>query len=599
MRGSVLAFSGVALVASVACSSSSSGPGRVPDASLADAPSEASNPVDGEAPDAAAARDDATVADASPEAPDAASDGAVLDAEDADATGPLCAVVATGTSGTVLSGTLLLPAGPTVGELLIDATGAVACAAASCASSPGYAAATRIACPRGIVSPALINTHDHTNFATRGPETLATTRFEHRNEWRVATDAGLALPLVTSTTDVPTVAAQELRFVLGGAASVVGSGGVAGLLRNLADRGQPTFLEGLAGSAVFFDTFPLGDSNGTVRATGCAYPKIQTTALAFAGGVYAPHIAEGIDLEAENEVTCTSAMGNDLITSHTSVVQGVGLSANDIEVLATAGAQLVWSPRSNVALYGDTAPVTVYKALRVPIALGSDWLASGSMNMLRELACADGLNASYFGGAFSDHDLVDMATGNAASAAGFGVQLGSLEVGKVADVTVFDGRRSAGYRAVLDASVEDVHLVLRGGKPLYGDADLVAAFGASCAPLDVCGQTRQVCVDVPGTTLAQIEAAADSTYPLFFCRGAIPTNEPTCVPYRDSYPNGISATDRDGDGVPDAIDDCPSVFNPPRPLDNGDGPSLVKQADVDGDGVGDACDAKPLDPALH
>jgi len=65
------------------------------------------------------------------------------------------------------------------------------------------------------------------------------------------------------------------------------------------------------------------------------------------------------------------------------------------------------------------------------------------------------------------------------------------------------------------------------------------------------------------------------------------------VPYRDTYPDGTSATDRDGDGVPDTSDDCPDIFNPIRPMD---GP---KQADVDGDGFGDACDAKPLDPTTH
>ncbi len=82
-------------------------------------------------------------------------------------------------------------------------------------------------------------------------------------------------------------------------------------------------------------------------------------------------------------------------------------------------------------------------------------------------------------------------------------------------------------------------------------------------------------------------------YPLFFCRNQVPTNEPTCTPYRDSYPNGISATDLDGDGVPDTSDDCPNVFNPIRPMDDGG------QADVDQDGVGDVCDKQPLDPSMH
>jgi hypothetical protein len=41
---------------------------------------------------------------------------------------------------------------------------------------------------------------------------------------------------------------------------------------------------------------------------------------------------------------------------------------------------------------------------------------------------------------------------------------------------------------------------------------------------------------------------------------------------------GTTSTDADGDGVPDATDNCPTVPNP------------APQADSDGDGVGDACD---------
>ena len=41
------------------------------------------------------------------------------------------------------------------------------------------------------------------------------------------------------------------------------------------------------------------------------------------------------------------------------------------------------------------AMVTAYKQMGVTIALGTDWLPSGSMNMLRELQCADYMNATY------------------------------------------------------------------------------------------------------------------------------------------------------------------------------------------------------------
>ena len=53
--------------------------------------------------------------------------------------------------------------------------------------------------------------------------------------------------------------------------------------------------------------------------------------------------------------------------------------------MAQNGTALIWSPRSNITLYGDTARVTEARAPRRAIALGTDWMPSGSMNLLREL----------------------------------------------------------------------------------------------------------------------------------------------------------------------------------------------------------------------
>lgn len=498
-----------------------------------------------------------------------------------------CTVESKGTAGVALKGNVLAPTGPLVGEVLVDASGKIACVDASCASAPGYSSATVIACPTGVISPALINTHDHVDYATRGPVTHGTTRWQHRNGWRAGTGGETKLSTPKSTTDAKIIAGAELRFVLGGTTSVVSSGGTAGLLRNLS--GSAALLEGLSGAAAYYDTFPLGDSNGVELSSGCAYPSIRTSASAFAkGGAYVPHISEGINLAAENEFFCLTQPATNLVQERTAVIHSVGLNAKDVDALAKAKAKVVWSARTNIDLYGNTAPVTVLKRAGVTIALGTDWLASGSMNELRELACVDSLNQRYFAKTFTDRELWEMATKNAAIAAGFSSQVGELKPGLVADIAVYDTSNATNYRSVLEAGVEDVKLVLRGGKPLYGDAALVGALATTCEALDVCGVAKQVCIDAPSIKLADIQASLASVYPLFFCKGTTPKDEPSCVPYRDTYPSGTSATDRDGDGVPDDADDCKDVFNPARPMDG------TKQSDVDGDGIGDACDTNPL-----
>jgi hypothetical protein len=275
------------------------------------------------------------------------------------------------------------------------------------------------------------------------------------------------------------------------------------------------------------------------------------------------------------------------------VIQGVAVTATEIDAISQSGATLIWSPRSNLSLYGDMSPVTAYQAAGVRIALGTDWLPSGSMNMLRELACADGLNQQFLGAPFTDRDLWEMATTNGAIAPGFEAELGSLEVGKAADIAVFDGTTRADYRAVIGGNSEDVLLVLRGGRPLYGEQTAVASLQGGCAPLPVCGITRSVCLDMFGVSMADLQSVADGIYPLASCEGSAPPDEPTCVPYRSTYPNGPSAGDLDGDGVTDSVDSCAGVFNPVRPMDvNG-------QSDIDGDSYGDACDAMALDAGAH
>jgi hypothetical protein len=321
---------------------------------------------------------------------------------------------------------------------------------------------------------------------------------------------------------------------------------------------------------------------------------------------YEPHIAEGIRDYAENEFACLSSSNppNDIIISKTAVIHGVGLHPAAYQQMADAGSRLIWSPRSNLTLYGDTARVTVASRLGVEIALGTDWMPTGSMNLLRELACADSFNQTYLDHFFNDQQLWEMVTSNPARAAAFDSQLGALEVGKVADLAIFNGSTRTRFRAVIGAQPQDVVLVMRGGTLLYGDANLIA--DPSCDALPVCGVDKKVCLmSEIGENLATLEqhlgslrTHAGPMYPAFFC--GTPDSEPECVPERwsaldhsNTYQGGPQAGDNDGDGIPDAQDNCPTVFNPIRPIDDGG------QSDVDGDGLGDACDPCPLDPANH
>jgi cysteine-rich repeat protein len=524
--------------------------------------------------------------------------------------GSTCAVTKAGTNGARLfQGVVLKDSGVlNGGQVLVDAQGVIQCSECDCSSAAGAAEATVISCPQGVISPGLINAHDHITF--QGPPRVGTEeRYEHRHDWRRGTGGHTRVTNPGSSNILITWG--ELRQVMAGTTSVAGSGGQPGLLRNLDKESVTTSggnQMGLDEPALRYETFPLGDSDGDELTTGCAYPGIDSPSVIPQNSAYFPHVGEGIEESARNEFRCVSTSANggrDLFLRQTAVIHGIGVTAEEIGTMATKGTDLIWSPRSNLSLYGDTAMVPAYKQMGVTVALGTDWLQSGSMNVLRELQCADYLNATYYARTFTDEELWRMVTANAADLSDTQEKLGRLEPGKVADLAIFRLRTFAAspYRAVITANAEDVVLTLRGGKPLYGDQALVATLGqGGCEGLDVCGAQKVLCIaDEIGQTFTALQTTNASAYPLFFCNQA-PKDEPVCAPQRTStnasYPASVnrssvysgarSADDKDGDGVPDVRDNCPIFFNPIRPMDGG------AQADSDKDGVGDVCDPCPL-----
>jgi hypothetical protein len=460
-------------------------------------------------------------------------------------------------------------------------------------------------------------------------------RWDHRNEWRTGTNNKPTIDR-TQNSNALGDAWGELRQVLAGTTSLFGSGGERGFLRNL-DR--TNLLEGLVHEEATYATFPVhGGSSGMIVSSGCDQYDLPATNV-LNTGAYVPHVSEGVSAGARNEFLCLSGAENgsvDVIADNTSFIHGIGVTVGDIAMFAQDGATLVWSPRTNVDLYGFTAEAQIYHRLGARVALGTDWTASGSINMLRELRCADEWNGRW-GNHFSDREIVAMATSWAAAALGFDDVLGALTLGKAADIAIWDGRVNQGYRAIIDANVDDVALVIRGGeplvlngqtwyrrgRPLYGDANLVTALAErqldlanydtavwgpgkkplppACEPWDVCGSNKLICaaqeLEAPGsggkfTTKSLQEFVTELgaiSYDLFFCD--VPRLEPTCVPSRPNEFTGIpGSTDADGDGIADSADNCPTVFNGIRPMDNG------RQPDADGDSVGDSCDPCPLDP---
>ena len=499
-----------------------------------------------------------------------------------------CSVGGDSRKGIRLFGTLLEPLVVRErGVLDLDANGNISCASCDCGDDDGRLV---IDCPNVVISPGFVNLHDHLGYAGTPPLAHPGELYQHRNDWRLGENGHAPLPFAGGAT-VAQVLAHELRMLMSGTTSIVGAGGRRGWLRNLEVAGQS---QGLMPGHIVAQTFPLDDARGPVDGAACDFgAQPDTSAVAVAAQAYVAHLGEGTDQRAQDELRC--ALGSlNLLGENSAVVHAMALSRNDAAELSRRGSSVVWSPRSNLDLYGSTAPVALLASLGVRIALGSDWLASGSMNLQRELACARDYDQVTLGGYFDAFQLWRMVTEHPAWALGLEGRFAALRVGLPGDVAVFAAHSDDPYASAVEAAATDVKLVLRQGTPLYGDTKLVKAFrdGEACEELDVCGATARICALETGRSLADIRAAGEAVYPLFTCEA--PPNEPSCqarvareCPADEAEclppppPPAWDATDADQDGVSDVLDDCPRIADP-------------AQVDRDGDGRGDACDACPL-----
>jgi 5-methylthioadenosine/S-adenosylhomocysteine deaminase len=182
------------------------------------------------------------------------------------------------------------------------------------------------------------------------------------------------------------------------------------------------------------------------------------------------HLAEGRRDNTRSVEEFTHLTDLQALTTATVIIHGSALTRNQLGDAKDAGARLVWSPQSNLRLYGQTTRAADAIDLKLPIALGADWLPSGSTSLLAEMKVARHELANQ-GTTIAANTLVAMVTTGAAAVAGLADRLGSLEVGRSADLVVLARNDTDAYESVCDSTPADVELVLIGGNIVYGRTD--------------------------------------------------------------------------------------------------------------------------------
>jgi 5-methylthioadenosine/S-adenosylhomocysteine deaminase len=117
-------------------------------------------------------------------------------------------------------------------------------------------------------------------------------------------------------------------------------------------------------------------------------------------------------------------------------VHSAHVNATDIAMLAHAGASVVHCPSSNMKLASGIAPIAQICAAGINVALGTDGAASNNrLDMWQEMRHAALLASVATGaGAIPAAQIVYMATMGGAKALGWDDDIGSIEVGKQADL---------------------------------------------------------------------------------------------------------------------------------------------------------------------
>jgi 5-methylthioadenosine/S-adenosylhomocysteine deaminase len=156
------------------------------------------------------------------------------------------------------------------------------------------------------------------------------------------------------------------------------------------------------------------------------------------------------------------------------LIHGVWLTEADLDLIKREELAIIFCLKSNEMLQVGEAPVSRVLQKKIRFGLGTDSAASvkeldlfGEIRKLREIAQKQG--SSFF---LSDKELVELITIKAAELIRMRDLIGSLEVGKLADMAVVEiegAKFGSPYSYLVDqATASNIIYTLIGGKLVYG-----------------------------------------------------------------------------------------------------------------------------------
>ncbi len=377
----------------------------------------------------------------------------------------------------------------------------------------------------GLIFPGLIDAHNHPSYNILDLIPFDAT-FEHRDEWRASALYGEFGSQYSGIRDYGGTQAQlismyklaELRALCSGTTTIQGVNCNGDSYSPYAHQGMGINNAERFPARILSSTFPLNESS--------AYWAGKDAEGYWDRFVI--HLAEGTNATALDEFAewlslCT-------LDERTTIIHGVALGESEWASLAAAGSHLVWSPRTNVALYGSTADASGALSAGVNVALAPDWTESGSRHILDEMQYARFLSDALWEGALSSRMVVEMVTRSAADALGSAARIGQIAVGYQADLMVVPGSQAVPYDELLAAEPSDVVVTVVSGRPMYGDPSIISqfAFLSDTEDIVIGGVTKRLATSIDANwitgsdmtmadVIADLEAAYDAVTPRVCC----------------------------------------------------------------------------------
>jgi hypothetical protein len=389
----------------------------------------------------------------------------------------------------------------TMGGEVID-SGAVYCqngniTAAQKRTDPapgGFSDAVQIE-TQGVIYPGLIDLHNHLNYNVLtlwNPPKKYGDRYEWRDAPSYHRDISVPMRAILAQQGLSPAVVRyvEAKLLVGGTTSAQGmslkpgeSALYNGIVRNLEQTDDTNYPE-IATQLEDWSKMQA-DARETMR------KRVE------AGRRFFHHLAEGKIARAhkgyedvrDEKFPRTTYVG----------IHCLALTAADWKEFAQTGATAVWSPTSNLLLYGETVDLASVVSSGVVWGLGSDWSPSGTKNPLGEMkvawlaAQAAGVNLSY-------RAVAEAATSRAAVVAGWEGKLGTIAAGYGADLLVVKSNVADPYENLVRATEKDIVLVTIEGVPRYGDEALMLKSGVPSAKLEkatIAGRARLLYFEHP------------------------------------------------------------------------------------------------------